>query len=75
MLHDEEEEEIKSDSGTLSGSTMMMATEKKEDSKYPPVTIAPLKNQPQPSLDQAVQYQGIDFKKTKVNWSHDTHMT
>jgi hypothetical protein len=67
-----EKGEIRSDSGTQngaveeeSGSAMRMETEREEESKYASVAIAPLKNQPQPSLDQAVQYQGIDFKKTK----------
>ena len=74
--------EIRSDSGTQnvvveeeSSSAMRMATGEKEESKYASVAIAALKNQPKPSLNQAVQYQGIDFKKTKVSWSHDTHMT
>ena len=54
---------------------MRVVTEKEEESKYIPVAIAPLEIQPQPSVDQRVQYQEIDIKKTKVSWSHDSHMT
>ena len=82
MLPDKEKGEIKSDSRTPngaveedSGTAMMVATEKEEESKYAPVAISPLETQPHPSVDQRVEYQMIDIKKTKVSWSHDSHMT
>lgn len=70
------------DSGTPSGAlekrsdtAMRVVTEKEEESKYIPVAIAPSEIQQQPSVDQRVEYQKIDPKKTKVSWPHDTHMT
>ena len=57
------------------GTTMRMTTEREEESKYASVVTSSLGVQSPPSLEQTVQYQVIDIKKTKVSWSHDTHMT
>ena len=62
MPIDEEKGENKSDSGTPNE-----AVEESEESKYSSVAIAPLETQPPPSVDQRVQYQEIDVKKTKVS--------
>ena len=71
MPLEEEKGKIKSDSGTPNGAVeeesgvaTTVATE------YASFNIAPAKFQPQPSVNQRVQYQEIDPKKTKVSWSH-----
>ena len=53
--------------GAVEEGSGRITTEREEKSKYASVTISSTGVQPPPPVEQTVQYQKIDIKKTKVS--------